>query len=186
MIGWEALANSSAPLADVAAVALGNNGFIILGIIALFSTTNTILISLVATSRMLYGIAERKDLPKVFAHVSKHTKTPVVAVFSVMILSMILVFLGDIELVANLTNTAVFVTFILINLSLIALRYKMPDAKRKFKVPLNVGKFPILPVFGVISCLFMLSNINFKIVFALIVLVAVGFIAHDLVMKKHK
>ena len=186
MVGWEALANSSAPLADVAAVALGNNGFIILGIIALFSTTNTILISLVATSRMIYGIAERKDLPKVFAHVSGYTKTPVIAVFSVMILAMIMVFVGDIELVANLTNTAVFLTFILINLSLIVLRYKMPNMKRRFKVPLNIGKFPILPVFGVVSSLFLLGNINFKIIFALVVLVAVGFVAHDLVMKKSK
>ncbi len=186
MLGWETLANSTAPLADVAAVALGSNGFIILAIIALFSTTNTILISLVATSRMIYGIAERKDLPKVFAHVNKHTKTPAVAVFFTMIFAMIMVFLGDIELVANLTNTAVFLTFILINLSLIALRYKMPKTKRPFKVPFSVGKFPILPVFGVVSSLFMLTNINFKIIFALVVLVAVGFVIHDLVMKKSK
>jgi len=74
----------------------------------------------------------------------------------------------------------------LINLSLIALRYKMPKTKRPFKVPFSVGKFPILPVFGVVSSLFMLTNINFKIIFALVVLVAVGFVIHDLVMKKSK
>ena len=41
--------------------------------------------------------------------------------------------------------------FVLVNLSLIWLRYKEPDTERQFKSPLNIGKFPILAAFGIIT-----------------------------------
>ena len=62
----------------------------------------------------------------------------------------------NLEFVANVANIFIFLTFALINLALIVLRYTMPDAKRKFKVPLNIGKFPVLILLGVLVSLFML------------------------------
>ena len=43
VIGWEALSNSDAPLAEVAQHAFGSSAFLILALIALASTANTVL-----------------------------------------------------------------------------------------------------------------------------------------------
>ncbi|MEW6044827.1 MAG: amino acid transporter, partial [Thermoproteota archaeon] len=46
---------------------------------------------------------------------------------------------------------AIIMVFILVNFSLIWLRFKEPDTERPFKVPLNVKWFPILPALGIIT-----------------------------------
>jgi len=51
----------------------------------------------------------------------------------------------DIVIVANITVFAVVITFAVINLAVIVLRYTESELKRPFKVPINVGRFPILP-----------------------------------------
>ena len=164
VIGWENLSQSNAPLASVAAAVLGSKAFILLAIIALFSTSNTILITMVATSRMMYGMAKEKSLPKVLSLVHKRTRTPWVAVLFIMGLTIIFTLIGDIEFVANLTNLFLFITFAAVNLSLIVLRYKCKEQKRIFKCPVNVGKFPIISFLGLVSSLFMLSYVVFNLI----------------------
>ena len=164
VIGWENLSQSNAPLASVAAAVLGSKAFILLAIIALFSTSNTILITMVATSRMMYGMAKEKSLPKVLSLIHKRTRTPWVAVLFIMGLTIIFTLIGDIEFVANLTNLFLFITFAAVNLSLIVLRYKCKEQKRIFKCPVNVGKFPIISFLGLVSSLFMLGYVVFNLI----------------------
>ncbi|MDL5502942.1 MAG: amino acid permease, partial [Candidatus Methanoperedens sp.] len=63
VIGWENLSKSNAPLADVAFSAFGSNAFIMLSIIALFSTANTVLLMMLGSSRIMYGMADSLHLP---------------------------------------------------------------------------------------------------------------------------
>ena len=156
ILDWQELNQSKAPLASVAAKALGPAAFIVLAIIALFSTSNTVLITLVTTSRLVYGVAKRNALPKIFAKVHKKNRTPYIAVLLMLITVIIFTLLGDIELVANLTNVLLFLVFGTVNASLIALRYKQKKRKRPFKAPLNIGNLPILAVLGVITSFIML------------------------------
>ncbi|MDP4039922.1 MAG: amino acid permease [Candidatus Pacearchaeota archaeon] len=151
----EQIAGSKSPLADVAAYSFGGTAFIILAIIALFSTSNTVLLTMLTTSRMVYGMAERKFLPKIFSKIHKKRGTPYVAVFAVGIVTVALTFFEDIGFVADLTTVLLFATFALINLVAIVLRYKK-DEKRVFRMPLNIGKFPVLSLLGVITSLIML------------------------------
>jgi basic amino acid/polyamine antiporter, APA family len=64
IIGWDQLAQSSAPLSLVAQTALGGITGPILAVIALFSTSNTILFSSITSSRQIYGMAKQKSVPK--------------------------------------------------------------------------------------------------------------------------
>ena len=157
IIGWEELSSSGAPLATVAAVALGGYAFLLLGIIALFSTSNTVLITMVATSRLMYGMAKEKSLPKILSRVHVKTKTPWMAILIITLLTILFSLIGEIEIVANLTNLFLFITFASVNLSLIILRYKCKHIKRNFRCPLNIGKFSIIALFGFLSSLFMLG-----------------------------
>ncbi len=183
VLDWQTLAASKAPLADVAASLLGNNAFILLSIIALFSTGNTVLISLIAGSRTLYGIGESYKLLKPFHKVHKKRRTPHVAIWTVMVFAIIFTFIEDIGMVAELTNFTLFVTFAVINLAVIALRYKYPDQIRKFKMPLNIGRMPVLAFAGFLSCLFFVSQLNHEIVLGGLGLVALGAVLYLIVIR---
>ena len=148
VINWEDLSSSAAPLADIAEKGLGTQGRTVLSGIALFAITNTVLITLVACSRMMYGMAREKSFPDILAKVHSKTKTPWVSIIVIMLTAIGFSFIGDIVIVANITVFTGIVTFAAVNLSVIVLRYTEPDIERKFIVPINIGKFPILPMFG--------------------------------------
>ncbi len=162
---WFDLSTSQAPLADVAAVSLGVYAFILLGVIALFSTANTVLMDLVTISRMAYGIAVKKALPNFLTKVHGKTKTPHVAIFTVFIITVCFMFIKDLEKIANIADLLLFIVFILVNIAVIVYRYKRPNVKRPFKMPLNIGKFPVLALFGLITSFMMIYFVllNLKI-----------------------
>lgn len=147
-LGWQDLGASLAPLADVASRALGSGGSFALSVIALFATTNTVLVLLVAGSRILYGMAEQRSMPSPLARIHARTGTPGVAVFAIMAAAVAFVFAGNITTIANITVFTIVIIFASVNLALIWLRYKEPNMDRPFRVPLNVGKFPVLPFLG--------------------------------------
>lgn len=159
VLPWQELASSQAPLADVAAAVLGNKAFVFLAIIALFSTANTILMGLLSGSRGFYGIG--LIFPK-FRWISKVGKrnTPTRAIFLTSIIAVPFLFFKDISMVVGFTNFLIFLTFILVNLSAIKLRYRQPNLKRKFKMPLNINNFPLLSLFGIIISVFLIFNLN--------------------------
>lgn len=162
VLPYQTLSQSKSPLADVAAASLGPLAFILLAIIALFSTSNTVLMTVVTTSRLTYGMAKEKSLPRFLTTIHQTNRTPYWSVFIIGLLTLILALVENIELVADITTLFLFITFALVNLSNIFLRYK-DKKKRKFRIPLNIGKFPVLSALGVITALIMLyfSIINF-------------------------
>jgi APA family basic amino acid/polyamine antiporter len=163
-VSWEDLAKSTAPLAEVAKRGLGIQGSTIFLGIALFAITNTVLITLVAGSRIIYGMAREKSLPEILSKIHSKTKTPWIAIITIMLIAIGFSFVGNIVTVANMTVFAVVITFATINLTVIVLRYKEPNIERGFKVPLNIGKFPVLPVFGLAISAFMASQFEVVII----------------------
>ena len=176
VVNWEELANSAAPMAFVAERGLGSEAHILLSSIALFAITNTVLITLVAGSRIFYGMAKEKVFPSILGKIHFKTKTPWIAVVVIMITSIAFTFVGDIVIVANITVFAIVITFAAINLAVIVLRYTEPDIERKFKVPINIGKFPILPLFGVGISVYMAFQFELEIVLVGIGIIGAGII----------
>lgn len=175
-VGWEQLANSSAPLAYIAEQKLGQQGHIILSAIALFATASTILITLVAGARMIYGMAKDGTLPSKLGLIHHKTKTPWIAVVLIFVVSFGFSFIGDIVIVANIVVFAVVITFFMINLSVILLRYVRPELKRPYRVPINIGRFPLLPLFGMGATVYMAVQFEMQII-----LVGLGIIASGVV-----
>ena len=68
--------------------------------------------------------------------------------------------LGGIGIIAGATNFAVFVGFAPVNLSLIVLPYTMPDAPRAFKIPLSIGRLPLVPVASLVAVAFLMANLE--------------------------
>lgn len=125
-----------------------------MGAIALFSTTNTVLILLVSTSRLLYGVskAEYRSFPTVFSRIHPTQKTPHYAVLLTGAAAIPFTLLGDIGRVAGMANLLLLVVFLLVNAALLRLRFVRPGTDG-FRVPLNVGRVPLTAVAGLLTSL---------------------------------
>ena len=185
VVNWEELATSSAPFALVAERALGSEAHILLSSIALFAITNTVLITLVTGSRIFYGLAREQIFPAILEKIHFKTKTPWVAIIVIMAASIVFTMIGDIVIVANIAVFAIVITFAAVNLAVIVLRYTEPDIERKFKVPINIGKFPILPLFGFGITVYMAFQFEILVILAEVVIVGIGVIFYK-ISKKNK
>jgi len=160
IVPYSTIAASQEPLSVVAITAIGPIGGYIISLIALFATANTVLIMLIVTSRMIYGMARDKALPESLSKVSRKHKTPTISVFLTMVLVIAMLFLGDIDIVAHATVFGVLVNFILVNLSLIALRRNKPEIERPFKLKPTLKFVPIIALLGAIVCIGLLFTFD--------------------------
>ena len=146
--------------------------------IALFATANTVLILLIVESRMIWGMANAKALPSSLATIHPRRCTPWVAIIATSVLAMTFVFIGNIRTVAEITDFGAFLIFISVNASLIWLRFRQPKLRRPFKVPLNIGRFPVLPALGAAFCVGMLFFFSWHVVLIGIAILVAGALVH--------
>jgi len=100
-----------------------------------------------------------------------------------MIFTMAFVVMGQLKLVAGITDFGTFYIFIFVNASAIALRYRMPDAKREFRMPLNIGRFPIISFLGVSSSLLLASHLGLVAILIGLGVALIGVMIHIIIEK---
>jgi APA family basic amino acid/polyamine antiporter len=93
-------------------------------------------------------------------------------------------FIGDIVIVANITVFAVVITFGAINLSVIILRYTEPNIERKFRIPVNIGKFPVLPLFGLIISAYMAFQFEMEVMLVGFGIIVIGIMFYVIFNRK--
>lgn len=162
LVGWDSLSSTDAPLALAAEKAFGRTGVTVLSAIALFATSNTVLMMLVAGSRIMFGMSKERALPAALGRVHPATKTPWIAVVLMMLLTVALITVsrGSISTVANIAVFAIFMVYVAVNLSLIWLRYRQPELERPFRSPVRIGWFPVLAGLGFATSLAMLTQFD--------------------------
>ncbi len=170
------IADADAPLNSVAKEILGPGGGIVMSFIALFATANTVLIMLIVTSRMMYGMARDKALPEGLSRISPKYRTPIIAVLLTMGFTIIPILFGDISLVAHATVFGVLINFILVNISLLALRKKKPDLERPFKLKPSIKGYPVIALLGSIICIALLFTFNWYIILIQIIIILCGIV----------
>lgn len=181
---WQDLGSSTSPLAYAASRSLGQSAFVTMSAIALFATSNTVLILLIVASRMIYGMARDGSLPGGLSKVSGRG-TPWVAILAVMVISASFVLLRNIRFVAEITNFGTFVIFASVNFSAIWLRYRKPEWKRPFKTPFNIANIPIIPVLGLLSCGLMVTQFQLEAIVIGVFIICIGVITQKILKKIH-
>ena len=174
LVSYEQLAASPAPLSFAVSQAFGSNAFTLMSSIALFATANTVLIILIATSRIMYGLSKDGALPQLFSHLLKRRHTPWAAILVIMIFTAVFAFFENIQVVAGIADFSLFIVYGFVNLSLIILRFKQPHKERKFKVPLNMGKLPLLPLLGLMLTVLLAANLDLLVILLGIIIVFVA------------
>jgi|SRR5579863_1822395 len=165
MASPNALARSEAPLA-MAMESVWPGAGNVLGAIAIFSTANTVLISLIAGSRLAYSMARDNQLPRIFASLLPVRDTPWVAATFIFAISELLVPVGDVKILAELSSLTALLAFLAVNFALIILRYRLPDHDRPFRVPFAIGRLPVIPVVAILSICLLMVNFDWEIYLA--------------------
>lgn len=126
---------------------------------AIIGLTSVILVLMYGQTRIFYAMARDGLLPSVFATVHKTFKTPWINTIVVGILVALAAGMFDINTLGDVTSVGTLAAFAIVCLSVIWLRQTRPDLPRGFKVPL----YPVLPVIGILSCLFLIESVEKKV-----------------------
>jgi len=156
------LAASQAPLATAIHNVWPNAGNI-LSAIALFATANTVLITIIATSRLAFAMARDGEIHGVFARLLHLRQTPWVAAILAFAMAAALLPIGSVKILAEMSSFAALVAFVAVNVVLIALRFRLPEHHRPFRVPLSIGRLPVLPVIAIASIALLLTYFDWQI-----------------------
>ncbi|MFD5024420.1 APC family permease [Streptomyces sp. NPDC058373] len=144
------LAGSDGPLLEV--VKAGGVQFPsqLFALIALFAVTNSALINMMMASRLCYGMANERILPRVMGRVLPRRRTPVVGIVFVTLLALGLVLTGEIEGLGDTTSFLLLCVFAVVNVAVLVLRKDRVEHAH-FRVP------TALPVLGAVTALVLAS-----------------------------
>ncbi len=110
----------------------------------LLSTMSALNATVLASSRVAFSMARDNWLPREMARIHPERRTPGAAIVVTGIILLAMALTLPIEAVGSAASLIFLLTFALVNLAVIALRRKMPELNRAYKVPL----YPVTPILG--------------------------------------
>ncbi|QEU93908.1 APC family permease [Streptomyces kanamyceticus] len=150
LVDYKTLEGSSGPLLEVVKAGGVDFPHELFALIALFAVINSALINIMMASRLCYGMANERILPRAMGRVLSRRRTPVVGIVFVSLLAIGLVSTGEIEGLGDTTAFLLLCVFAVVNVSVLVLRRDRVDHKH-FRTP------TVLPVLGAITALILAS-----------------------------
>ncbi len=160
---------SGRPIADVARITMGKGGAALVAVGALVSVYGYLCANILAIPRMTFALAERGDLPAVFAAVHSRFRTPYFSILMFSFLLWLLALFGSFAGNATLSAVGRLSYYGLVCAALPVLRRKNPAAAA-FRLP--GGTF--FAGLGVLLCLGLLIRTDLSKSLILIATLAVG------------
>jgi len=179
VLGADALAVADRPLAAVGEKVFGGWAGSALSSAAMVSTGTTVLLVLTAGSRMFYGMAGANDLPRFLAEV-RFQRVPLNALIVTVIAALGLLLLGDLKTLASATDALIYLTFLVVNAAVVALRRTQPELHRPFRIRGAIGWVPVLPVLAFIAVVVVARELQQSSFWMVGVIVALGLAVHAL------
>lgn len=181
----KSLGDSHAPLSDILKERFGDTAVKVVWISALFATASTVLGVMITCSRLIFGLARERMLPFSLSSIEHRHKTPYIAILITVISASAIVYVvRDLTRAAELANLMNLVTFLLVNISIVILRFYRPHIERDYKVPLSIKNIPILPIIGTIIIGFIIYQYSPTVLLYGTIIILVGTFVYGLV-KNH-
>lgn len=133
-------------LVEIALAAMGLWGVILILIGGFLSTLSALNATIFSSSRIAFAMGRDGTLPKRLGILHPKKKTPANALLFSGVILIIMVLFFPIATIAGSASVMYLILYAMTNASSISLRYKNPNLKRGFKVPL----FPLLPIIAII------------------------------------
>lgn len=126
---------------------------------AIIGLTSVVLVLMYAQTRIFYTMARDGLLPKVFSRVHPRFKTPAINTVLVGLITAIAAGFFNINVLGDMTSVGTLAAFAIVCLSVIYLRRAAPNLPRGFTVPF----YPVLPVLGILSCLYLITTVPWDV-----------------------
>ena len=152
VVPWQELAEANAPLAEVMARAAPWFPAGLFIAITIFAVANTGLINYVTASRLLYGMARDRHLPRALSRIHPVRRTPYVAIVLIFVVIVLLILWGDISELASATVLLLLLVFSVINSALVILKLRPGEPQGAFELPIAV------PALGAVVCFVMFAT----------------------------
>ena len=146
------LASHNTPMADAAAVFLGSTGALLVGIGSVISMTGNNAGQVLSGSRMLFALAEHRELPAFFGRIHPRFRTPANAVVFTSIVALLLGVSGSFATIAVVSALARLVTYT--GACAATLRLRSPQFADRVKPATFVAPLgPVVPIVAIIVSL---------------------------------
>ncbi|HEX5187512.1 MAG TPA: APC family permease [Nitrososphaeraceae archaeon] len=179
---WQEISSSDVPLSLILEKVFETKGNLIISAIAIFATTNTVLMMLVSSSRIIYGMSKDGALLDFFSKIHKTRNTPWLATIITGLLSTIVIIVSsnNISFVSKIAVFGIFTVFTFVNFSLIFLKLKktslLLQQQHQSLYSLNYKRVPIFALVGVIISFIILLQFEFTIIFSSLVIMCILFL----------
>ncbi len=117
----------------------------------LLSTMSALNATVMASSRVAFSMGRDRLLPVVMSTIHPERRTPHVAIMVTGVILLAMALTLPIEAVGSAASLIFLLTFAMVNLSVITLRRKAPDLRRRYKVPF----YPVVPILGIVLNVFL-------------------------------
>jgi amino acid transporter len=152
------LATSQRPLADAAVALVGPVGAIVIAVTAIIACAGVYGASFTTSSRLLFAMSERRQLPSLFGAVHSRYRTPVNAIVATAVVVLVLALSGSFIYIVKITLIARISVYALTCVTLPLLR-RRKDVPRALLV-LRAG--PALACVAIACCLLCLVNSSMR------------------------
>jgi len=146
----------------------------VIKIAALFGLFSTMLVNLLAQTRIFYSMSRDGLLPKVFATVHPKFRTPHVSTVMIGAIIALVAGLTRIDVLGQLVSIGTLLAFVLVSIGIIILRKTQPDAPRPFRTP----GVPYVPVIGALICLAQMVGLPVATWERLLIWLAIGLVVY--------
>lgn len=153
----------------------------LVGVGAIAGLTTVMLVLFYGLTRVFLAMSRDGLLPQFFSSVHPQRKTPVRIIVLTGILMASISALVPIDDLAELVNVGTLFAFIIVCSGVLILRYTQPDLPRPFKAPW----MPFTPIFGILSCTYLIVNLPWVTILRFIVWMAVGLIIYFTFSRKN-
>ena len=148
---------------------------------AVAGITSVLLVMLMSQPRIFFSMSRDGLLPKGVSKVHPTFRTPYITTIITCVIVAIVAGLVPIQVVGEMTSIGTLFAFVVVCMAVIVLRATRPDAHRPFKV----AGGPVIPVLGVLSCLYLMVSLSVMTWVRLLVWLDIGMLIYWFYGRTH-
>jgi APA family basic amino acid/polyamine antiporter len=148
---------------------------------ALMGLTSVILVFLYGQSRIFFTMSRDGLLPPVFRALHSRFRTPYLGHLLVGLTVGVVGGLVPLSILGELVSIGTLFAFVVVCAAVLYLRRTQPQLKRPFRCPL----VPVVPILGILSCLFLMIGLPLDTWLRLVVWLAIGLVIYFVYGRWH-